>query len=118
MIGTSDFGIYTATKHAVVGLIKCLAIDFAHRGVRANAICPGNVRTPMMDAYLREHPDEEEWWLRAVPMGRFADPREIADAVAFLAEPEAAHVNGTVFLVDGGDSIGSFAASVRGTAGV
>ena len=108
VIGTSDFGIYTASKHAVVGLVKCLALDFAHHGIRSNAVCPGNVRTPMMDVYLREHPEEEQWWLRAVPLGRFAEPREIADAVAYLASDEAAYVNGSVVLVDGGDSVGSF----------
>jgi NAD(P)-dependent dehydrogenase (short-subunit alcohol dehydrogenase family) len=108
VLGTSDFGIYTASKHAVVGLLKCLALDFGHLGIRANAVCPGNVRTPMMDAYLKENPAEEQYWMDAVPLRRMADPDEIADVVAFLGSPDAAYINGTTYVADGGGSAGSF----------
>jgi NAD(P)-dependent dehydrogenase (short-subunit alcohol dehydrogenase family) len=107
IVGSTDFGIYTASKHAVVGLVKCLALDFGHLGIRANAVCPGNVRTPMMDAYLRENPQEEAYWVDAVPMRRMAMPEEIAEVVAFFASEDSRYVNGSTYLADGGGSAGS-----------
>ena len=114
----NECGLGVASKHAVAGLVKCLALDFGHLGIRANAVCPGNVRTPMMDAYLRDNPQEEQYWNDAVPLRRMADPDEIADVVAFLASPDASYVNGTLYLADGGGSAGSFTPDRTTTTGV
>jgi NAD(P)-dependent dehydrogenase (short-subunit alcohol dehydrogenase family) len=90
---------YTASKGGVVALSRELAVEFGKRGVRVNALCPGPVETPM----LRTMYTPEEAWRRLVhmPAGRFAQPREIAEAAAFLASDAASYVSGTEFLVDG-----------------
>lgn len=110
ILGTSGFGIYTASKHAAVGLVRSLALDFGHLGIRANVVCPGNVRTPMMDEYLRDAPEEADYWFSVVPMGRFAEPDEIAAAVEFLTSPQASFMNGSIYVVDGAGSAGLFSA--------
>lgn len=111
VVGTPRFGIYTASKHAVVGLVRCLALDFGPRGIRSNAVCPGTIRTPMLDQYLAEHEDEEAYWAGIAPMGRLGFPEEIAEAVAYLSSPAASYVNGTVHLVDGAATAGPFFAA-------
>jgi NAD(P)-dependent dehydrogenase (short-subunit alcohol dehydrogenase family) len=90
---------YTASKGGVVALSRELAVEFAKRGVRVNALCPGPVETPM----LRSMYTHEEAGRRLVhmPTGRFAQPREIAEAAVFLASDASSYVTGTEFLVDG-----------------
>jgi NAD(P)-dependent dehydrogenase (short-subunit alcohol dehydrogenase family) len=91
---------YTASKGGVVALSRELAVEFAKRGVRVNALCPGPVETPMLRTmYTREEAGRR---LVHMPTGRFAQPREIAEAAAFLASDAASYVTGTAFLVDGG----------------
>ncbi len=91
---------YTASKGGILSMSRELAVEFAQRGVRVNALCPGPVQTPM----LREvyGPDGSARRMTHVPPGRFARPGEIAEAAAFLASDAASYVNGTGFLVDGG----------------
>jgi NAD(P)-dependent dehydrogenase (short-subunit alcohol dehydrogenase family) len=96
---------YAAAKSAVIGLTRSLALDEARHGIRANAVCPGFTRTRMVEDGIRAAPDPEaaERLLRARhPLGRIAEPAEIANVVAFLASDEASFVTGASILVDGG----------------
>lgn len=100
---------YTVSKHAVVGLTKALALDHSHTGVRFNAICPGRVETPFVQARLAEYPDPARAYqeMAATQLtGRMAQPAEIAAAALYLAADESAMVTGTTLLVDGGWSAG------------
>jgi NAD(P)-dependent dehydrogenase (short-subunit alcohol dehydrogenase family) len=97
------FADYNASKGAAVLLARTLAVDWARRGIRVNAVCPGYVRTPMTEAYL-DDPDTLAEILDHVPMGRIADSDEIAAAIAFLASAEASYLTGSSIVVDGGRS--------------
>jgi meso-butanediol dehydrogenase/(S,S)-butanediol dehydrogenase/diacetyl reductase len=104
---------YCVSKAGLVMLAKCIANDYGRKGVRANAVCPGWVRTPMgdddMDAVARARGiDREAAYVRAHqqhPLGRPAEPEEIADVIAFLASPRAAYVTGATVMVDGGTTV-------------
>jgi NAD(P)-dependent dehydrogenase (short-subunit alcohol dehydrogenase family) len=93
---------YTAAKHGVLGLTKQAAQEFAARGIRVNAILPGQTETAPMRQYLDALPDGGERMLRRLPMGRMATPDEIAQAVVWLCSDGASYVNGVSLLVDGG----------------
>jgi NAD(P)-dependent dehydrogenase (short-subunit alcohol dehydrogenase family) len=95
---------YTASKGGVLALSRELGIEFARRGVRVNALCPGPVETPLLRGIFAEHPDQARRRLVHVPMGRFAQPREIAHGALFLASDDASYVTASTFLVDGGIS--------------
>jgi NAD(P)-dependent dehydrogenase (short-subunit alcohol dehydrogenase family) len=93
---------YTASKGGVLALSRELGVEFAKRGVRVNALCPGPVDTPLLRTLF--DPEQTQRRLVHVPTGRFAQAREIAEAAAFLASDAASYVNATEFLVDGGIS--------------
>ena len=93
---------YTASKGAVLSMSRELAVEFARRGVRVNALCPGPVETPLLMGLFGETPGALERRLVHVPMGRLAQAKEIAYAALFLASDESSYVNATTFLVDGG----------------
>jgi NAD(P)-dependent dehydrogenase (short-subunit alcohol dehydrogenase family) len=93
---------YTASKGAVLALSRELAVEFARRGVRVNALCPGPVETPLLMRLFDEDPAAYERRRVHLPMGRLATAREIANAALFLASHESSYVNGATFLVDGG----------------
>jgi NAD(P)-dependent dehydrogenase (short-subunit alcohol dehydrogenase family) len=93
---------YTASKGAVLSLSRELGIEFARRGVRVNALCPGPVNTPLLRELFAKDPEQAARRLVHLPMGRFAETREIALAALFLASDESSYVNGSAFLVDGG----------------
>jgi NAD(P)-dependent dehydrogenase (short-subunit alcohol dehydrogenase family) len=93
---------YTASKGAVLSLTRELAVEFARRGVRVNALCPGPVETPMLMRLFAEDPAAYERRRVHLPMGRLAKAKEIALAALFLASDESSYVNGSTFLVDGG----------------
>jgi NAD(P)-dependent dehydrogenase (short-subunit alcohol dehydrogenase family) len=95
---------YTASKGGVLALSRELGVEFAKRGVRVNALCPGPVDTPLLRELYAADPVEAQRRLVHVPMGRFAQAVEIANAVLFLASDESSYVNATTFLVDGGIS--------------
>jgi len=104
---------YVTMKHALIGLTRSLARDFGRRGVRANAVCPGWVTTEMADQQMAALVDKlglpgvaDAYRLvtRDVPLGRPAEPGEVADAVLFLASPRARMITGTMLMVDGGAS--------------
>jgi NAD(P)-dependent dehydrogenase (short-subunit alcohol dehydrogenase family) len=93
---------YTASKHGVVGLTKTAALEYAQRGVRVNAVCPGVIRTPMVERIFAARPESEERWLAGEPVGRFGAPEEVAAAVVWLCSDAAAFVTGVALPVDGG----------------
>jgi NAD(P)-dependent dehydrogenase (short-subunit alcohol dehydrogenase family) len=93
---------YTASKGAVLSLTRELAVEFARRGVRVNALCPGPVETPMLMRLFEDDPAAFERRRVHLPMGRLAKAREIALGALFLASEESSYVTGATFLVDGG----------------
>ncbi len=95
---------YTASKGAVLSLSRELGVEFARRGVRVNALCPGPVDTPLLRELYADDPAKAARRLVHVPMGRFAAAREIASAALFLASDESAYVTASTFMVDGGIS--------------
>jgi NAD(P)-dependent dehydrogenase (short-subunit alcohol dehydrogenase family) len=93
---------YTASKGAVVALTKSLAVQFAPRGVRSNAICPGPIETPLLTEWLLKDPEAKRVRLARNPSGRFGKPDDIVNAGIFLASDESAWTNGAVLVLDGG----------------
>jgi NAD(P)-dependent dehydrogenase (short-subunit alcohol dehydrogenase family) len=93
---------YTASKGAVLSFSRELAVQFARRGVRVNALCPGPVETPLLLRIFGDDPAAFERRRIHLPMGRLARPREIVNAALFLASEESSYVNGAAFVVDGG----------------
>jgi NAD(P)-dependent dehydrogenase (short-subunit alcohol dehydrogenase family) len=93
---------YTASKGAVLSLTRELGVEFARRGVRVNALCPGPVNTPLLQELFARDPEMAERRLVHVPMGRFGEPEEIARAALFLAGEDSSYITASTFLVDGG----------------
>ena len=99
LVGLPGRAAYHASKHGVIGLTKCAALDFATQGIRVNAVCPGCVETPMGDGI---DPAAMQEFLRDQPIGRAGQPREIAAAVLWLCSPASSFVLGVALPVDGG----------------
>jgi len=93
---------YTASKGGVLAMSRELAVQFARERIRVNALCPGPVNTPLLQELFAKDPERAARRLVHVPMGRFAEPEEIAGAALFLASDDASFVTATTFLVDGG----------------
>lgn len=106
--GAQGYAAYCASKHAVVGLVKCMALDHGPQGIRCNAVCPGFVETPMADRIFAAAPDERAFFKKTVPLGRFAQPQEIADAVGHLSSSQASYANGVIYRLDGGATAGYY----------
>jgi NAD(P)-dependent dehydrogenase (short-subunit alcohol dehydrogenase family) len=102
LVGTPMAGAYTAAKHGVAGLTKTAALEYAQRGVRVNAICPGLTLTPMVARLSAEQPHVIDSVTQAVPMRRACDPKEIAAAAVWLCTDAAPYINGLVMPIDGG----------------
>ena len=93
---------YTASKGGVLAMSRELGVQFARQGVRVNALCPGPVNTPLLQELFAKDPERAQRRLVHVPMGRFAEPTELAAAVAFLASDDASFITASAFVVDGG----------------
>jgi NAD(P)-dependent dehydrogenase (short-subunit alcohol dehydrogenase family) len=93
---------YTASKGGVLALSRELGVEFAKRGVRVNALCPGPVNTPLLQELFAKDPEQAARRLVHLPMGRFAEAREIAQGALFLASDDSSYVTASTFLVDGG----------------
>ncbi|WP_116996031.1 3-oxoacyl-ACP reductase [Desertimonas flava] len=95
---------YSASKGGVLSMSRELGVEFARQGIRVNALCPGPVNTPLLQELFANDPERAARRLVHVPVGRFAEPSEIANAVLFLASDEASFITASTFLVDGGIS--------------
>jgi NAD(P)-dependent dehydrogenase (short-subunit alcohol dehydrogenase family) len=93
---------YTASKGGVLAMSRELGVQFARQGVRVNALCPGPVNTPLLQELFAKDPEKAQRRLVHLPMGRFAEAREIANAALFLASDESSYITASTFLVDGG----------------
>jgi NAD(P)-dependent dehydrogenase (short-subunit alcohol dehydrogenase family) len=93
---------YTSSKGGVLALSRELGVEFAKRGVRVNALCPGPVNTPLLEELYANDPEKAARRLVHLPMGRFAEAREIAQGALFLASDDSSYVTASTFLVDGG----------------
>jgi NAD(P)-dependent dehydrogenase (short-subunit alcohol dehydrogenase family) len=95
---------YSASKGGVLAMTRELGVQFAREGIRVNALCPGPVNTPLLKELFAKDPERAQRRLVHVPMGRFAEPEELASAVAFLASDDSSFITASTFLVDGGIS--------------
>ncbi|HEY8914640.1 3-oxoacyl-ACP reductase [Lacisediminihabitans sp.] len=95
---------YTASKGGVLAMSRELGVQFARQGIRVNALCPGPVNTPLLQELFAKDEERAQRRLVHIPKGRFAEPEELAAAVAFLASDDSSFITGSTFLVDGGIS--------------
>ena len=98
----SGLGAYTASKHGVIGLTKAAALEYAPKGIRINAICPGTTETPLVTGLIDREPGRLDAVIRDIPLGRMGRPEEIASAVLWLCSEGAGFMVGQTLLPDGG----------------
>ena len=101
LVGNAGLSSYCAAKHGVTGLTRAAALDYIGRGIRINAVCPGATRTRMLEAWFQD-PEVEEHVMGLHPIGRIADPEEVARVALFLASPQSSFMVGCAVPVDGG----------------
>ena len=109
VIAAPQDAAYVASKAGLIMLTRCMALDGAPQGIRANCICPGFVDTPMFDGFLAEQPEPDAALARAAartPLGRIGTPRDIADGFVYLASDDARWITGTALVIDGGLTAG------------
>ena len=102
LAGVRGMPAYVAAKHGVAGLTRAAAIEYGKHNIRVNAVCPGPIRTPMMDRLLGKRPDAEARFARGGPLRRLGEPSEIGETVAWLCSDHASYVTGLPMPVDGG----------------
>jgi NAD(P)-dependent dehydrogenase (short-subunit alcohol dehydrogenase family) len=102
LVAVPNRAIYAASKHAVVGLTRTAAVEYAKSGIRVNSLCPGAVKTPMLARMLEREPGRDKKLKAAHPMGRLADPAEVASAALWLCSEQASFVTGHQLAIDGG----------------
>jgi NAD(P)-dependent dehydrogenase (short-subunit alcohol dehydrogenase family) len=105
LVGIAGRGVYHASKHGVLGLTKSAALEYAARGIRINAICPGTIETPMVTGMQASEPDAMKEIMKDQPIGRLGRPEEIAAAVLWLCSAGASFVIGHALVVDGGYTV-------------
>lgn len=102
LVGFPGLPAYVASKHGVLGLTKTSALECAKLGIRVNAVCPGAIKTPMLDRITGKKKEAEEQFANMAPIGRLGNPEEVANAVVWLCSDEASFVTGQAMSVDGG----------------
>ena len=102
LVGSNGMPAYSASKHGVVGLTKTASVEYAAQGIRVNAVCPGPVNTPLVEAIVARQPEIIDAINEREPIGRMGQPNEIASAVLWLCSDEASFTVGAVLSVDGG----------------
>jgi len=102
--GFAQLPDYVASKHGVIGLTRSVALEVARRGLRVNAVCPGSVRTPMLEAFVGGDEDSLQAMGRMSPVGRLGTPDEIAAAIVWLCSDDASFMTGAAIAADGGVS--------------
>lgn len=102
LVGFLGIPAYVASKHGIVGLTKTAALEYAKTGLRINAVCPGVIRTPMVERFTSGNPEAEAQVVAMEPVGRMGNPEEIAEAVVWLCSDAASFVTGHPMVVDGG----------------
>jgi len=102
LVAAPGHGMFAASKHAVIGLTKTAAVEYAKDGIRINSLCPGAVRTPVLARQLEREPGRESALAALYPMGRIAEPGELANAALWLCSEQASFVTGHQLVVDGG----------------
>lgn len=105
LVGIAERGIYHASKHGVVGLTKSAGLEYAHQGIRINAVCPGIIETPMVAGMLKSQPAAMAELMKEVPMRRLGRAEEIAEAVIWLSSPASSFIIGHALPVDGGYTV-------------
>jgi NAD(P)-dependent dehydrogenase (short-subunit alcohol dehydrogenase family) len=105
LVGIAGRGVYHASKHGVLGLTKSAGLEYAARGIRVNAICPGIIATPMVAGMIEREPEAMDALMKEQPIGRLGRPEEIASAVLWLCSPGASFVIGHALAVDGGYTV-------------
>lgn len=105
LVGIAGRSAYHASKHGVLGFTKSSALEYAPKGIRINAVCPGIIETPMVGRMLTSEGDEMQELMKAVPIGRLAKPEEVASVVLWLCSPAASYVIGQGISVDGGYTV-------------
>jgi NAD(P)-dependent dehydrogenase (short-subunit alcohol dehydrogenase family) len=101
LAGIANTSAYTAAKHGVAGLTKAAALEFASKGIRVNAVCPGFIRTPMVERVMDRGSFDEKAVIQTHPINRLGKPEEIADAVLWLSPDASSFVTGLPMPVDG-----------------
>lgn len=102
LVGMRGGPAYSASKGGVIQLTRTAALEYAKKGIRVNAVCPGFIETPMTEAHARENPDLEPWIRKIQPMGRLGTADEVAEAVLWLCSDAASFVTGHALVIDGG----------------
>lgn len=102
LVGFPNSPAYVASKHGVVGLTKTAALEYAKQGIRINAVCPGIIRTPMIDRFTGKNKEVEKQFESMEPVGRMGEPEEVANLAIWLCSDESSFVTGQAIAVDGG----------------
>ena len=105
LVAVPDQVQYVTSKFGVIGLTKAAAIDYAPKGLRVNALCPGGIRTPMLQSWVDADPSRERFLAAGHPVGRIGEAHEMASAILWLLSPAASFVTGTALVADGGLTI-------------
>jgi NAD(P)-dependent dehydrogenase (short-subunit alcohol dehydrogenase family) len=104
LVGCPGLSGYTASKHGVIGITKCVALEYAKQGIRVNAICPASIRTPLTEGVMESHPEMKSFLENAQPIGRLGAAEEVAATVLWLCSAASSYITGLAVAIDGGVS--------------